>query len=137
MSTIGERLREEREKFDLNQTVFGAVGGIRKQAQLNYEKGERYPAADYLSAISKIGVDVQYIVTGIRSVETLMTEELELINYWRSAPLAGKLAAIAALKAGQDLDGKSAVSHYTQTILGSVENAAGRDITVNNKRTKQ
>lgn len=66
MST-GQRLREERERLGLNQVDFGAVGGVKKVAQINYEKGERQPDAAYLSAVAAAGVDVLYVLTGVRS----------------------------------------------------------------------
>ena len=36
-----ERLKEERERMGLSQEKFGAIGGVKKLAQINYEKGER------------------------------------------------------------------------------------------------
>lgn len=60
------RLREERERLELNQVEFGAIGGVKKLAQINYEKGAREPDASYLAAISTVGADVLYILTGRR-----------------------------------------------------------------------
>ncbi len=60
----GVRLREEREKLGMSQTDFGEVGGVRKLAQIKYEKGERTPDADYLARIATAGADVLYILTG-------------------------------------------------------------------------
>jgi transcriptional regulator with XRE-family HTH domain len=68
MSNFGSRLREERKKTGLNQEDYGSIGGVKKGAQLNYETGERYPDAAYLEKIAAAGADVQYIVTGVRSV---------------------------------------------------------------------
>lgn len=66
---IGDRLKEERERLKLNQTEFAELGGVGKQAQLNYEKGTRSPDGQYLENIAKAGCDVKYIVTGVRSEE--------------------------------------------------------------------
>ena len=63
---IGERLREERERLRLNQEQFGEIGGVRKQSQLLYEKGERHPDSQYLAAIAAAGVDVLFVLTDIR-----------------------------------------------------------------------
>ncbi|WP_315807509.1 helix-turn-helix domain-containing protein [Pseudomonas sp. C9-3] len=68
MSGIGERLREERERLGLSQGSFGEIGGVKANAQGNYEKGERSPDAAYLSAVEAAGVDVLYVVTGRRSL---------------------------------------------------------------------
>ena len=60
MNSIGERIREERERLGLSQEAFGKLGGVKKLAQRNYEKGNRTPSADYITAISQAGVDVRY-----------------------------------------------------------------------------
>ncbi|MFY4004711.1 helix-turn-helix domain-containing protein [Achromobacter denitrificans] len=62
-----ERLREERERLGLNQTEFGLLGGVQKRSQINYESGERVPDATYLAAMAQGGVDVMYVLTGVRS----------------------------------------------------------------------
>ncbi|MFK3706736.1 helix-turn-helix domain-containing protein [Klebsiella sp. NPDC088457] len=67
LSTLNERLREERNRIGLNQTEFGALAGVGKTTQINYENGNRTPSADYLAAIFEHSVDIQYVVTGVRS----------------------------------------------------------------------
>jgi transcriptional regulator with XRE-family HTH domain len=66
-SVFGARLREERDRKGLSQAEFGAIGGVGKLAQLNYEKGERLPSAEYLHLIGKDGVDIDYLLFGVRS----------------------------------------------------------------------
>ncbi|EHD22627.1 MULTISPECIES: transcriptional regulator [Brenneria] len=108
---IGERLREERERLGLSQPAMGEIGGVKKLTQLNYEKGERFPDASYLAALAKFGLDVQYVVTGVRASAALPDDELELINNYRAAPLAVKSAVLAALTAGSVPQGASQVFH--------------------------
>lgn len=67
MSQLNERLREERERLGLSQDEFAEIGGVQRRSQGNYERGERVPDAAYLAAIAGSGVDVLYIVTGIRT----------------------------------------------------------------------
>ena len=64
---ISDRLREERERLGLNQVEFGSIGGVKKLAQINYEKGARHPDSAYLAAIAAAGADVLYILTGQRA----------------------------------------------------------------------
>lgn len=64
MEDIGSRLKLERTRLGFNQADFGAIGGVKKLAQIKYEQGERFPGADYLQAVAKVGVDVQYVITG-------------------------------------------------------------------------
>lgn len=69
MSDFGERIKEERRRLKLGQDAFGEAGGVKKQAQFNYEKGERFPDVRYLAGIDSIGADVLYIITNRRQSE--------------------------------------------------------------------
>lgn len=66
MTGIGQRLRQERTRLKLSQTALGSIGGVETNAQGNYESGARSPKADYLLRIAKGGVDINYVLTGIR-----------------------------------------------------------------------
>jgi transcriptional regulator with XRE-family HTH domain len=66
VTSIGERLRAERERLGLNQTVFAQGAGCQKRAQIHYERGERSPDAEYLARAHALGADVFYILTGQR-----------------------------------------------------------------------
>ena len=68
MTTFFERVKEERLRLGLSQSLFGDLAGVGKHAQIRYEKGERSPDGDYLQAISTAGCDVLYILTGRREV---------------------------------------------------------------------
>lgn len=117
---IGGRLREERERLNLSQLALGEIGGVKKLAQLKYEKGDRSPDADYLNAIAKVGIDIQYVITSVRSSSTLTNEEQQLLDSYRVAPLVVKAAALAALTAGS-----SATTSIN--VTGSGQRVAGRD----------
>ncbi len=67
MKEIGKRLREERGRLGLSQRDFGLLGGVAANAQGKYEGGERAPRADYLAALARAGVDVQYVLTNRRA----------------------------------------------------------------------
>ncbi|MGB9669934.1 MAG: helix-turn-helix domain-containing protein [Halothiobacillaceae bacterium] len=87
MSSIGERLRAERDRLGLNQEAFGALGGVNRNSQANYEKGSRTPDADYLASISESGVDVLFVVTGVRkpvSEGSLTEGEAEVLEHYRT-----------------------------------------------------
>ncbi|MBS0477187.1 MAG: helix-turn-helix transcriptional regulator [Proteobacteria bacterium] len=127
MSTIGERLQEERKNLGLSQAQFGEAGGVQKRAQINYEAGERSPDAAYLERIAAIGADVQYVITGVRTTASLSADEQELLSLFRAAPLAVKAAAIGALQGGA----VAAAARYEgskQVFKGSVSGVAGRDV---------
>jgi transcriptional regulator with XRE-family HTH domain len=65
--SIGERLKDERERLAFNQADFAAIGKASKRSQIEWEKGTAYPNAKYLAAIAAAGADVQYILTGRRA----------------------------------------------------------------------
>jgi hypothetical protein len=48
----------------------GTLGGVETNAQGNYESGARYPKADYLLRLIDAGVDITFVMTGVRSPNT-------------------------------------------------------------------
>lgn len=96
MSSIGQRLREERKKLGKNQTEFGALGGVLMGAQINYEQDKRQPDAAYLSSIAANGADVLYILTGQRSLcdNDLSPDEAALLDNFRAISAERKFSLI-------------------------------------------
>ncbi|NTZ82377.1 helix-turn-helix transcriptional regulator [Burkholderia metallica] len=74
---IGQRLKEERERLRLNQTAFGDIGGMGKTTVQAWERGTAYPNAAFLQAAAKFGVDVAYVITGVRG-ENVASNPIEL-----------------------------------------------------------
>ena len=103
MSNFPLRLKQERRRLQMNQAEFGEAGGVRKQAQSNYEQGSRIPDASYLTRLAEIGVDVQYLLTGRTSdpgTLTLTGDEELLLAGFRELKLReqrGVLALVAAI----------------------------------------
>lgn len=64
---IGVRLKEERERLGMAQPAFAEVAGAAKRTLIEWEKGTTSPSAVQLSALHEIGVDLQYVLLGIRS----------------------------------------------------------------------
>lgn len=134
--SIGSRLKAERERLGLSQLAFGELGGVKKLAQLNYEKGDRFPDAQYLAALAKFGVDVQYIVTGIHSVSSMSQDETRLVELYRAAPVVVKAAVLSALTNGSSEERAEQVIHgdvLGNVIKGNVAIGAGG---IMNKNTK-
>ncbi len=67
-TNVGMRLAEERKRLGYSQTEFSEAAGSGRASQVNYETGKRFPDAEYLEAAAKLGVDVQYVLTGVRSM---------------------------------------------------------------------
>jgi transcriptional regulator with XRE-family HTH domain len=64
VNSFGFRLKEEREKLDLDQTEMAESCGVKRPAQSNYENNKRSPDANYLMAAKDLGVDINYLFTG-------------------------------------------------------------------------
>lgn len=79
------RLKKEREKLKLSAEAFGAMAGVRKTTQYNYEKGESKPDLEYLSYIAAMGCDINYIITGEVHINELSNKEKKLLNLFRKA----------------------------------------------------
>ena len=84
--SIGERLRNERERLGLTQEQLGSIGGITKLSQFNYENDKRSPSADYLTEIAKVGIDINYVLFGTRANNALTAVEQQLLATFRAAP---------------------------------------------------
>lgn len=93
MESIGQRLREERERRGLSQTEMAAiasnkgVAGTTRQSQSRYEQGKQQPGVLYLAALGDAGFDVWYVMTGVRSgVQADSQGKVEAVQY-TSTPL--------------------------------------------------
>ena len=64
-----DRLREERNRLGLSQTALAKVATVSKQSQIRYESGEGGGQdVAYLTAVSEIGIDIGYVLTGVRTI---------------------------------------------------------------------
>ena len=98
--SIGQRLREERERLGFSQPAFAAIAETTKKSQIDYEKDLTQPRAGYFEVLSKVGLDVLYVITGTRSAATLTSHEQELLGLYQAAQPAVRAAAVAALASG-------------------------------------
>ena len=86
----GDRLREERLRLGFKkQEDLAQIGGVNRNTQGSYEKGERNPDSAYLAAVAAVGVDVLYVVTGVRATQAaagLDEHEAQLLEAFRNMP---------------------------------------------------
>jgi transcriptional regulator with XRE-family HTH domain len=99
---FGERLKAERKKLKLSQTELAEIGGVGRLAQSQYESEQSAPTTRYLSAISSAGVNLTYLVLGVRPDNTVLNPEqlnrvenkaFEWIEIYSEAQSGGKLSA--------------------------------------------
>lgn len=135
---LGDRLREERERLGLSQPAFAALAEASKSSQASWEKETAYPNAKALQVWARVGVDVAYVLMGVRSSDaaSLTADESELLDLFRAAPLAVKAAAIGALKGGSDTNSPKRGPRYTVDYgHAQIQKAVAGDI-VNKGRRK-
>jgi len=63
---MGERLKAERTRLRIAPTDFGVLCGVSRTTQFNYESGDRAPDAEYLKRAHEAGMDVNYVITGVK-----------------------------------------------------------------------
>ncbi len=113
LKEVGKRVREIRKSLGLTQTQAGQRVGVSQDMVSAYEKGKHHPSTEYLFwAAAEGGTTVDWILTGempeeyasrIKDVQkryglNLTSEERELIELYRDAPIDGKAAARAVLE---------------------------------------
>lgn len=86
------RLKEERTRLGLSQSALADTLGVTKWTVINYERpgGRGTPIpADLLSACARLGMDVQYILTGVPSTNmNRVAEEAGAYRVERKGPAA-------------------------------------------------
>ena len=99
----GDRLKEERERLGFNQTDFAAIADATRKTLFNWETGIAAPNALVLAAWAERGLDVLYVVTGLRDPNALDPAEQALIDSYRRCKPAARVNLIqtaALLSAG-------------------------------------
>lgn len=96
MDEFNKRLKEERKRLGLKQDEICTVTGVSRNTQSRYELGDRFPDIKYLAAISDLGVDILYVITGRK--DNFNSDELELLSLFRATSLENKSLAVQALK---------------------------------------
>jgi len=126
MNTIGERLKAERTRLGFNQTEFAAVGGVQRRAQVFYEQDERRPDAGYLEAVARLGVDVQYVITGKPAMQAVSEDEAELLEGFRRLDLKNKARILGVIEGASPL--AEQVSKTSVTVSGDIGQQINGDI---------
>jgi len=109
---IGARLKEERDRLGYTQPVLAEYAGVSKRTVVDWEKGVSSPTAVQLAKLSEAGVDVLYVLTGLRTVfaqEALNSQERVLLdNYRHMHPTQKKFIEDAAFMASESSLNKAA-----------------------------
>jgi len=100
MFTIGERIKQERERLGLTIPQFAEAAGAKKNTVIDWQKDASSPPALKLAALANIGVDTQYVVTGVRSATAFSNEEIQLVEQYRAMDPDTKRRTMAMVYGG-------------------------------------
>lgn len=98
MLGIGDRLLEERRRLNLNQTDMGKLGGVTINTYANYESNKRFPDAECLAKLYAAGVDVLYVISGVRNVATLSNLDSLLLEHFHQMDTRAQRATLALMQ---------------------------------------
>lgn len=117
---ISVRLKEERVRLGLSQPAFGALGGAGKTTVLSWERGDATPNAAFLAQAAAAGLDVQYVVTGVRRGDGL----------GESAIHQAVLDAVDLLSLEKKVDGQQLAKAVVKLCSKNAERSGGQKIAV-------
>jgi transcriptional regulator with XRE-family HTH domain len=87
---ISARLREERVRLGFDHEEMATAGEVGVSTYYNYDSGKRVPSTEYLAKIALKGVDVLYVLTGMRNPTALSKREEALLDNYRHADEYGR-----------------------------------------------
>lgn len=82
---FGQRLKEERTRLGLTQPMLAENFGSAKRTVVDWEQEKSSPTAKQLMLMQVCGIDTQYLLTGVRTTQTLSSEEQVLVDKYRLA----------------------------------------------------
>lgn len=134
------RLKAERTRLGLSQVALAKALGVSKWTVINYERTNRRGTpipADLLSTCSRMGMDVQYIITGVSSINlnrvaeeaggyrtepkpptVLSPEEQQLLEKYRRLKPSLRAQAQTIVEALNSAEGKTGKRPTTRTRRG-------------------
>jgi transcriptional regulator with XRE-family HTH domain len=117
MRSVGEILKEERHRLRMNQNDFAAVGGLNQRTLLRYEQNTASPDCEFLRKLAQFGVDVHYIITGVREISDIAPEEQKLLAMYRSLDPTSKKGVWGMLNGILSDEGDSPSDHLDTYAL--------------------
>lgn len=65
---FSNRLKEERKRLGVTLDIMAKKGLVSRSSYCAYEAGETKPSIDFLIALAAVGVDVNYLLTGVKTI---------------------------------------------------------------------
>ena len=76
-SSIGVRLREERERLELSQVQMAALAEFKLRTYQDWERGIAAVSSEFLALAAAHGLDVFYVLTGERMSSKLILDPIQ------------------------------------------------------------
>ena len=129
MGTIGRRIRRERERLALRPDHLAEAAGLTDTEQIHFEADAATPPTDYFAAIAALGLDIRYVITGVRAYP-ISPDEFDLLRHYRAASPDVRAAVLSALGAAAVTAGAGQVAisggDFGQMIAGNAHQQAVR-----------
>lgn len=93
-------MKEERSRLGFTQPQLAELLGSSKRTLVDWENEKSSPTAKQLMTMSNLGFDVSYLLTGVRSVQSLSAEEQLILDKYRSASAEVKNQMLLLLLSG-------------------------------------
>ncbi len=83
----------------MSQSGLAEIAAVNRATQGAWERGDQTPSAEFLAKFAAVGVDVLYVVTGVRAQQPpvleahLTHEEISLLEDYRAASTESQSAA--------------------------------------------
>ncbi|MFN4351289.1 MAG: helix-turn-helix domain-containing protein [Hylemonella sp.] len=71
VDSMSLRITEERNRLGMTQTELASALGLSRNSVTLYEAGKHQPGAEALTGLHRVGIDVLYVLTGMRSVNAV------------------------------------------------------------------
>jgi transcriptional regulator with XRE-family HTH domain len=98
MTPLGERIKAERARLGMSQPAFGEIVKATKWTVWNWEKGDSAPDANQLAALAAVGLDVAYVVTGLRETSPSCASGTEIDEVFNALTDADRQIVIELAK---------------------------------------
>ena len=130
--SMGDRLRQERERLGLLQPEMAALGGAKPRTYQDWERGVAAVSAEFLAAVAPRGLDVSFVVSGVSASASalgLTPDEARILATYKQADSQARqaLESVAALAARSPAPSSTG---NTVTIGGDVGQQVNGDQTV-------
>lgn len=99
------------------QESFAKIGGVTIDTQVNYEKGERFPNADYLMRLAKDDFDVNYLLPGKRIRNGPHSKQGQLLDFYDEANTDARVAVFDSFMIKQSGEPLRQTLLYRQNVL--------------------